>query len=152
MTRLEVTDLLKFAVRIEENGSRFYKSVAEITVPDNKLLFLDLADEELRHGIIFQEFLDQSKVQSQDYMFDDEYYDYLRLFVDKELFGDKPETVSDALKSFDQAVDFAIRKELDSVVFYTNLKKFVGKSDYEKVDKIIREEEKHYARLSKMKA
>ena len=49
------------------------------------------------------------------------------------------------------AIDFAIRRELDSILYYHEIKEFIAKDQHESIDKIINEEREHFKMLSEMK-
>ena len=55
MSVLNASEIFQFAVRIEENGEKFYRDTAEKFGNDRfKELFLALADEEGKHKEIFE--------------------------------------------------------------------------------------------------
>jgi rubrerythrin len=45
------------------------------------------------------------------------------------------------------AIEFAIRKELDSILYYHEIKSFVEEHQHKMVDGIIAEERKHFVKL-----
>jgi rubrerythrin len=49
------------------------------------------------------------------------------------------------------ALDFAIKRELDSILYYHEIKKFVPAAQYTAIDQIIAEERKHFSKLSAVK-
>ncbi|MDI6726248.1 MAG: hypothetical protein QMD32_04735, partial [Smithellaceae bacterium] len=49
------------------------------------------------------------------------------------------------------AVDFAIRRELDSILYYHEIRKFLPLSEYDQIEKIIEEERRHFHKLSELK-
>ena len=50
-----------------------------------------------------------------------------------------------------RADDFAIRRELDSILYYHEIKKLVPAAQHGTIEQIIDEERKHYSILSAMK-
>jgi rubrerythrin len=55
--------------------------------------------------------------------------------------------ISDSLA----AADFGIRRELDSILYYQEIKSFVPDKDSYLIDDVIGEERKHFIKLSQMK-
>ena len=55
------------------------------------------------------------------------------------------------MKDFASAIDFAVRRELDSILFYSDLLRFVPKEQEEQVEAIVREERRHYMKLVQTK-
>ncbi len=49
------------------------------------------------------------------------------------------------------ALDFAIQRELDSILYYQELKAFVPEKDFSILDTIIAEERKHFSVLTEAK-
>jgi rubrerythrin len=62
--------------------------------------------------------------------------------MDKELVNVK-DTVS--------ALDFAIKRELDSILYYHEIKKLVSTAQHDALEQIIEEERKHFFLLTEMK-
>jgi len=62
--------------------------------------------------------------------------------MDKQLAG-----IKDTVAAF----DFAMQRELDSILYYHEIKNLIPQAQHEAVDKIIEEERKHYALLCDMK-
>ena len=49
------------------------------------------------------------------------------------------------------AIDFAIDREVDSILYYHEIKGFIAKNQHESIDRIINEERRHFKVLSKMR-
>jgi rubrerythrin len=49
------------------------------------------------------------------------------------------------------ALDFAIKRELDSILYYHEIKRFVSAAQHATLDQIIAEERKHFSMLSEIK-
>jgi hypothetical protein len=54
-----------------------------------------------------------------------------------------------AVKDTFSAIKFAIQRELDSILYYQEIKKFVTKDQHDLIDGIIEEERRHFLKLSK---
>ena len=50
-----------------------------------------------------------------------------------------------------EALAFAEQIEMDSVLFYTEMKRFIAQSQWPILDRIISEERGHYTKLSRMR-
>jgi len=55
------------------------------------------------------------------------------------------------IKDTASAIDFAIQRELDSILYYQESKQFVHENQQKLIDDIINEERKHFAVLSDLK-
>jgi rubrerythrin len=82
-----------------------------------------------------------------------EYAAYLHNYVDNAIIF-KKEALDRELakvKDTDSALDFAIQREMDSILYYHEIKGIVPAHEHATVDKIIEEERRHVAMLSAMK-
>jgi len=143
------SDVLQFAVRMEENGGLFYRKAAELTKNDEvKKIFGYLASEEDEHKKTFEKFLSKFELFELPEEYPGQYLAYLHNYIDGKVF--KEEAGS---KSVDVAnvLEFAIQKEMDTILYYTELKAFVGEVDKKTLDAIIDEERRHFAQLSEIK-
>jgi rubrerythrin len=152
---MTIHDVVNFAVRIEENGEQFYREAAEI-VSDQSVreLFERLAREETGHKKTFERLLSSLGDYRPPETYEGEYLAYLTAFIDgRAVFKDHPKIPELAkASSVAGALDFAIQRELDSILFYQEMRKFVsGTSHIETIDLIIDEEKMHFAILSKLR-
>jgi len=154
MAVFEAGDIVEAAIRIEENGANFYRYAVQIVDrEETKALFRQLADEEVKHQIIFTEILagmDQS-IPPEGY--DGEYAAYLHSYVDNRLVF-KTDVLAGELgqiKDEVSAIDFAIRRELDSLLYYREIRELLPADRREAIERIILEEKKHFMKLSEMK-
>jgi rubrerythrin len=146
-----IHDIIEFAIRIEEDGEAFYRDAAERAGYESaRQLFLGLADAEIGHKKTFQSIRDGLGDYQPAETYDGEYGAYLRNYIDgKVVFGrDKGSRSGLDLAG---AIDFAIGRELDSILYYQEVKRFVPEHEHAMVDKIIEEERRHFLRLSEMK-
>ncbi len=149
---LEKKDIVNIAVQIEEKGERFYKEAAEkANSAEVKELFSMLSRDESKHREIFLNMLKALNIEGDKLSI--EYQNYLKAYTDRLVFeGGSPEVV-EKMKNFDQvwALNYAIQRELDSILYYYELKNIVAKSEYDLIDKIISEERSHFEKLTKIK-
>jgi rubrerythrin len=162
-------DVLEFAIRVEENGEVFYGEAARIAGDQGaRDIFRRLATEEAVHKKTFARVLASLGDYRPTETYDGEYIAYLQEYIDgkaifKEHTGTAPADATagsgKGLKDSDlsrvhdtlSAFDFAIQREVDSIVYYQELKVFVPEKYHKTVDAIVDEERKHFALLSEIK-
>ena len=153
MNIFDVTEIYQFAVQIEENGEKFYRAMVEKF--DNtkvKDLFGFLAEEEVRHEKVFKEMLAKIEDYSPQESYPGEYFDYLHAYADNLVFTiDKIDEGISGVNTVNEALQFAIGKELDTILYYHEMRNVVPKHQQEMVDEIIDEERKHVVQLTEMK-
>lgn len=150
----EASDIVKIAVRIEENGNTFYKFAEQIAKQaEAKKLFAHLAGEEVNHKKIFEGIFAKMEKYSPPESYEGEYSHYLNDYVDNNIIFTKDALDKELTKVKDtvSALDFAIRRELDSILYYHEIKRFVPVAQQATLDQIIDEERKHFTRLSEAK-
>ncbi len=82
MNVFTASDVLNFAIRIEEDGELFYRRVANFPNTDEiRSLFNQLADEEIHHRI-FTEMLEKINDVRPPETYPGEFMDYLRDYID----------------------------------------------------------------------
>jgi rubrerythrin len=143
-------DVLQFAIRVEENGETFYRETASMVVDnDVKELFTRLAGEEISHKNTFEGMLAGLVDYRPPETYDGEYLSYLQGYIDgKAVFKDHPKIPELAkVRDRETALDFAIQKEADSILYYEEVKKFAGEKYSVVIDRIIAEERKHFVTL-----
>jgi rubrerythrin len=153
MSLLTTGEVVQFAVRIEENGYNFYKSFAGTFKDEHeRSLFNLLAEEELKHLNVFKKMLGDVGASKPRLNYPDEYSAYLQAYADNLIFTESSlKKEIDKIKNARTALDFGIRRELDSILYYQEIKAFVPKSDADLIDKVISEERMHFLKLSGMK-
>jgi len=147
------SDVLRFAVRMEEDGGRFYREAADRTEKsDVKKLFNSLAAEEAEHKETFEGFLAKETLIEPREDYPGEYLAYLHDYIDGKIFVplDDKSAKSESGKVAN-ALDFAIGREMEAIHYYQELKAFVPVDDHKTIDKIIDVERKHFMQLSKAK-
>jgi rubrerythrin len=153
MLKIDAGDVLKFAIRIEEDGELFYNRAA-LMVDDKNVsdLFNELAAEEIRHKTIFEGLLSGVRHIDPPESYPGEYAAYLHDYIDgKVIFLKEKKAEAAEIQTVVSALDFAIQREADSILYYQELKGYVVQKEQPAIDKIIAEERSHFARLSAMK-
>jgi len=151
---LNASDIYRIAMRIEENGSNFYRFAAQLVKEgEAKKQFEWLAGEEEKHRVIFSDMLSNIESHDPPEGYPGEYAAYLHDYADNNLIFKKEVMDAEMGKVTDtaSALDFAIRRELDSILYYHEIKGFINKAQHTSIDRIINEERKHFALLSKLK-
>lgn len=149
MSLFSAKEIFQTAINMEINGEKFYKQLTE-RIQDHyaKDMFGFLAKEEEAHKKIFENMLNQIHDISETKTFYGEYFAYLHSYVDSNIFSfDKLKKEIDKLKEIVSAIDFAIRRELDSIAYYQEIKIWVPAKDHSIIDTIIDEERKHFVKL-----
>lgn len=150
----DASDIFEIAIRIEENGSNFYRYATQVAKDEEaKQTFEWLADEEDKHKASFKDMLLRIETHVPPEGYPGEYAAYLHEYADNNLIFKKDVMDAEMKKVTDtlSAIDFAIRRELDSILYYQEIKGFINKAQHESIDKIIDEERRHFGILSKLK-
>ncbi len=151
MADYNVSEIYQFAIRIEENGEVFYnKMAAKLKNEQVVKLFKGLAAEEVNHKITFKKLLSGFETYVPDSSYAEDYYSYLKAYAENLVFNfnnfdgavEKVETIEDAFQ-------FAIQKEIDTIAYFREMKEIVPDADKSKVEDIIEEEKRHVVQLTK---
>jgi len=146
-------EVLQFAVKNEQEGETFYRKLAaRITDPAVSKLLLMLAKEESLHERVFVHMLAQVD-RCETFRTDpSEYVAYLlEYFTADVLFAtNRAEDLPPSPEPGD-ALDFGIRREIDSIIYYMQAKEVMSDSQAAVVDKVIEEERGHFRKLAEMK-
>ena len=150
----KAAEILKTAIRIEENGIIFYREMLnKFKAQELQEIFSFLADEDERHRKIFEEMLSKTERYEMVDSYPGEYEAYLRAFADEHVFSKEKtgQLMAEKVKDIKGAIQFGIEVELDSINYYQEIKRFVP--DYQKtvIEKIVDEERGHFLKLSGIK-
>ncbi len=155
MVIFNANDIFKIAVRIEENGERAYRLFAK-KFNDEHLseVFITLADEEVNHREYFSSLAEKTSHLQHEVAesFNGEYMDYFRDYVEGKVFTSG--TLVSALDSITipiEAIEFGIARELDSILYYQEIRSLVPERQRAMVDTIIAEERRHFVKLQNMR-
>ncbi|MDH5717509.1 MAG: ferritin family protein [Spirochaetia bacterium] len=155
MSKYRADEIFQFAIKIEENGKKFYSEMSEKFKNNDKVheLFTDLSKQEVEHKKLFESMLSKFQNYSPEESFPEEYFTYLRSYADSTIFSDEvlkkeKENISDLAS----ALNFAMRRELESINYYNELKNMVPDEDKDKIEQVIQEEKRHFLYLNKIKS
>jgi rubrerythrin len=147
-------DVFEVAIQIENHGERFYRHAVDLTDdPKMKDVFSFAANEEAKHRKVFEALaVKVEKDYTPPESYPGEYCNYVRAYADNLVFPeDKMEASFSKITTVEDALEFAIQKEIESILYYLEMKNFVPASQREEIDRIIEEERLHYLRLSDLK-
>jgi rubrerythrin len=149
------TDIVQFAVRIEENGANFYRYAVQLAKDeDTKKIFTNLAEAEVHHQRAFGKIFAAMEKDNLPETYTGEYAAYLHNYVDNNIIFNKAAMEQEVAKVKDvlSAIDFAIRRELDSILFYHEIKPMVPANEHGVIEDIIAEERKHFQGLTNLRS
>lgn len=153
MDLYDISEILQVAIKIEENGQRFYAAMKD-KLPDEKAknIFDFLSREEEKHKETFKSLLDQVEKYVPFESYPDEYFFYLRSYANSLIFSE--EELQDSIGRVNTALDaveFGMAREVESILYYMEMKSFVPERQHNVLEKIINEERKHYIQLYNLK-
>ena len=154
MKIFESQGILLFAKRIEENGEKFYQqSAGRLQDPKAKELFRYLAEEERVHRNVFEGMLSTMERSDVRETYEGEYLSYLQNYLDRKVIFDSKAAERELADVQDpmSAIDFAIRREMDAILYFTEVKHFVTEGQQGPIDRILEEERGHFSQLSNLK-
>jgi len=149
-------EVLDMAIRIEENGMRFYADASKAAKSHQlKDLFHALSEEEGTHIKMFLELKkvlvgDDPSTGFDPYLEDAQ--QYLKSMADTEVFTN-PEAGKEAarsLKDEKEAISMAIGMEKDSLLFYYELERMIRASDRKVIESLIEQEKEHVRKLTNL--
>ena len=149
MEIFNASDIINFALRMEENGKQFYKEFAQKFSGSNmESVFNQLALDEKDHYELFNTMLTAVENHYLEDYKNDDYLNYLKAFIDTKIFtGEKMSKIISSIDNVISALDFAIQNEFDTILFYLEMKNLLFEGYDDTVQKIIEEERKHVNEL-----
>ena len=149
MAQYNAGEVFQFAIKIEENGEKFYSKLAQsMDDPKARELFSFLAKEEVVHGNIFKDILERFADYSNPDQYPEEYFIYLKTLAENMIFNKDLDKEIERIKTKDDALKFAMQQEWETILYYQELKTLVSDEDKEKIDKLIAEEREHFMKLT----
>ncbi len=152
MERFSVREVIEQAVQTEKLGYQFYTTISEKFREEEGLnkLFSTLASKELRHEKTFRELLEIIKDEEPANW--EEAEQYLRAIVESEFFLGKNKSLPsmEKVKTVDNAVDFALGFEKETLLYFYGIRDAV--KEKEVVDEIINEERSHIMWLNRFRS
>jgi len=151
-------EVLELGLQIERNGERFYSEVARTTPHEAvRCLFEYLAAEERMHQALFAEIMRNlekvSDLERPSLSGEPEYVNYIRALAGSRPFGNPEEAASKArsLKGVREILGLAYRHVMDAILLYRELANLTPEDlGGAAVERIVREEEAHLAKLHEL--
>lgn len=146
-----LSEIVKFAIEKEQESIDLYSALEKkVTDAGLKTTFQRLTKEEGKHKDFYSKMLTTVKPeQSPGVQEDDDYALYMQALIANS--RSIPPLAEKDFTDIKAALDYAIAREKDSVLFYSNLKNFLPMREQQDVDIIIHQEERHAAILQKAK-
>jgi rubrerythrin len=152
MSYFKASEIIQFAIQIEENGEKFYRSAAHLSSHDEMTkLFHHLADDELQHHKTFLKLLSEIGEYNPIESYPGEYLAYLQAYVNTIIFSDEVKKNISRIKDPVSIINFGIQRELESMLYYHDIKHYVPTSQHIIIDEIIDEERSHFSKLVSLK-
>ncbi|MFA5183729.1 MAG: ferritin family protein [Syntrophales bacterium] len=152
---IAVEDIVKMAVKIEENGEMVYRYLTkQFEGEEIKRLFTLLADQETYHRSYFEGLLSTLTKGSQSQMsLDQDKLDHLKGFAGEHVFlpDNVLALVGKKIGSKIEVFDFAILAEKETAEFYERLLALIPAEERSGVERIIGQERNHFLILTKEK-
>ncbi len=153
-TGFNASEIFEIAVQIEEHGEKFYKHAATICDdPKIKKMFEFLGSEEVKHRKTIDSLLSKIDHYEPPEKYPGEYCQYLTAYSENLVFSDAE--FDKQMKEIDtvaDAIEFAIEKELQSILYYLEVRNLVPQGPQQaEIDKIVDEERRHYLKLNEVK-
>jgi len=153
MQNFNIEEILKIAIKIEQNGRAFYLKAAEVC-PDHHIWLTRLADEEIAHEHVFEMFFNSLvNKDSSDPVYEDPEnlaMIYLHSIADSIIFNlaKNPAESFSENPTIDEIIEDAMRREHEAILFYNGLKMaMTDEKSIAEIELIIREEMGHVAWL-----
>lgn len=142
------TELVEISLSIEEAGEKFYTTAAHESGSDQvKEVLSLLADDERRHGKVFQDLLPDKEETKGIGM--EESMPYIQALVDTGIgrYLDQDALEGDAGRGLESTLDFALGFEKETILFYQSLSDLAAENAGSILDQIISEEKGHVRRI-----
>lgn len=148
------SEIVEMGIQIEKNGKGFYETLAsQLKNEKAKKIYKYLAGEEEKHIAVFKNILDSVQKYEPPEAYTGEYFAYMSALAGEYVFTrkDRGKKIAQKTKSDKEALNLGIGFEKDSILFYTEMKKAVPKSDHHLLNALITQEQDHLKRLVNLK-
>jgi rubrerythrin len=148
--QFNISEAFVIAVQLEKNGAAFYKEVASSVSDSAAREFLEeLAAQEYEHEKVFEEL---AATFTEDVELDELSETYIKALSTEFVFTLEGKEKNWAEVNFLSAVDFAIEREKDSIIFFLGISGALDGEEYQKINQIVSEEKSHLIDLLRLKA
>jgi rubrerythrin len=142
------------AIQTEQNGTVFYKTVAESAASESVRQFAQfMAEEEARHEETFRHMLANVRDRRQPEAYPGELANYVQVLLENKVLPDGAAARTCALncQTDTDAIDLAIQFEKDTILFMYEMRELIPESERGAVDQMIAEEKRHVIMLTERK-
>jgi len=148
------SEIVEIGIQIEKNGRDFYNTLVKKS--ENKeavSIFKFLSSEEEKHIKVFQDILKGAQNYEPAESYPGEYFAYMNALASEYVFTqkDKGEQIAKAITTDKEAIEFGIKFEKDSIIFYEGMKKAIPEYDLKVVGQLITQEQDHLKMLIDLK-
>jgi rubrerythrin len=146
-------EVLDMAVRIEENGLKFYNDACKASTSEAiKQLFKVLAEEEGHHVKVFLDLkkgLGESGAPEGFDPYAEEATQYLKALADTEVFTTPSGggRLAGNMHNENEVLEVAIGMEKDSLLFYYEMQRMIREQDRHVLESLIEQEKEHLQKL-----
>lgn len=147
-------EILKIAIRVEENGQKLYGALEKKTKDINvRGMWGYLKDQEELHRKIFQGMLENIGDFIVYEFSPGEYDAYIKAIASGYVFTEAliEKKATEGFASDLEAIDFGIYIEKESILTYSALRQYVLAEKHNVLDKVINEEKDHLVKLTFLK-
>jgi rubrerythrin len=149
---LNAKDLVSFAISIEEKGEMLYALLYSLAKNEIMRSGFDLLrQDEKRHIETFQSL--QNSLNLIESKISEPIFEFTNTLVGDIIYtSQKRDELLYSVSDIDEAIEYAITIEKDSIMFFENLKNMVNDADKDMLNLVISEEKKHLGELVTMRA
>jgi rubrerythrin len=153
-TGFNASEIFEIAIQIEKHGEQFYQHAATLCDdPKIKEMFEFLGKEEVAHRKTIDGLLSKIDHYEPPEKYPGEYCQYLTAYSENLVFSDEEfEKQMKGIGTVADALEFAIEKELQSILYYLEMRNLVPQGPQrDEIDKLVDEERRHYLKLNEVK-
>ncbi len=148
----EPSEMLEIAIRIEREGIKFYTALSESVLSNAaRDLFSFLAAEEEKHLGILRQILDQSADYTPQLSYPGEFGLFIEEFAAMAIRTFQTTDIRDHIKDYAEAIALGLQVEMETMLFYNELRDKFPKEREDTVNNIIEEERSHILELKTLR-
>ena len=151
--QFDAAEVFDMAIQTERDGKAFYLAAAA-TDPEVKKIMAHLADAEAHHETAFRQMKVESTAGAPAESYGGEREEYIQALLQTRVLRDEASAAAAIaeMKQDQEALDFAIAFEKDTILFMFEMRDVLPESEREKMDVLIEQERGHVKLLQQMKA
>ena len=145
------SEMVRMAIQTEQNGTIFYKALAESARSESVREFAGLmAAEEMRHEGIFRQMLPKVAERGRPEAYPGEFASYAQVLLETKVLPDAEAARECALncQTDADAIAMAVQFEKDTILFMYEMRELAPQSERPVVDEMLAEEKRHVIMLT----